>query len=305
MRCNAHYQCLAGSHLVVTNSAAVLFQHPDTIHLRGIDALDAPACQTLQVEVGEGLVRAVIFRAHETVELPVIHCCQPFLELRRLLFKPFGETVSYLVNLGVGELYALAVAHLDVISMLVLADGLHHVGAGVVQGVFQKVHTVIVPVIPLYQKLVRDFHGAVSARHRKLVHAGGVGDFHLRVEQPAHVGGIDTRRNPAFPEVEIKVFKGDAWRFGIFQSLQRLLHLRHTFIFGVFAHPCLYALRLLYHVPGDETVFDLVTGYERIVVDAPLQGCEQILRRAVSYLTHIVEIDRAIFVERRGQGFFG
>ena len=36
-----------------------------------------------------------------------------------------------------------------------------------------------------------------------------------------------------------------------------------------------------------------------------LQGCEQILRRAVGYLPHIVEIDRTIFVERRRQGFFG
>ena len=302
---DTHNQRLAGSHLMVTNSAAVLFQHPDTIHLRGIDAPDAPACQAFQIEVGESLVRAVILRAHETVELAVIHRRQPLLELRRLLFEPFGESVSYLVNLGVGELYSLAVAHLDVVAMLVLADGLHHVGAGVVQGVFQKVHTVIVPVIPLHQKLVRDFHGAVAARHRKLVHAGGVGDFHLRVEQPAHVGGIDTRRNPAFPEIEVQILEGDARRFGFFQSLQRLLHLRHTFTFGVFAHPSLYAFRLLYHVSGNKAVLNLVTGYERIVIDTFLQGCEQLLRRAVGYLPHIVEIDRAIFVERRGQGFFG
>ena len=271
MRCDAHYQRLTGSNLVVAYSAAVLFQHPDAIHLRGIDALDAPACQPLQVEVWEGLVRTVILRAHETVELSVIHRHKPLLELRRLLFEPFGETVAYLVNLGVGELYALAVAHLDVVAMLVLADGLHHVGAGVVQGVFQKVHTVIVPVIPLHQKLVRDFHGAVAARHRKLVHACGIGDFHLRVKQVAHVGGIDTRRNPAFPEVKVQILKDDARRFGIFQSLQCLLHLRQTFIFWVVAHPSLYAFRLLYHVSGDEAVFDLVTGYERIVIDAPLQ----------------------------------
>ena len=44
---------------------------------------------------------------------------KPLLELRRLLFEPFGEAVSYLVNLGVGELYSLAVAHLDVVAMLV------------------------------------------------------------------------------------------------------------------------------------------------------------------------------------------
>ena len=36
-----------------------------------------------------------------------------------------------------------------------------------------------------------------------------------------------------------------------------------------------------------------------------MQGCEQLLRRAVGYLPHIVEIDRAVLVERGGQGFFG
>ena len=127
---------LWAQHLMVTNSAAVLFQHPDAILLRRVNALDSPACQPFQVEVGKSLVRAVILRAHETVELAVIHCRQPFLELRRLFFEPFGETVADFINLGVGELYALAVAHLDVVAMLVLADGLHHVRAGVVQGVF-------------------------------------------------------------------------------------------------------------------------------------------------------------------------
>src|SRR5699024_1819981 len=93
MRGDAHYQRLAGSNLVVTNSAAVLFQHPDAIHLRGIDAPDAPACQPFQIEVGKSLMRAVILRAHETVELAVIHRRQPLLELWRLLFEPFGEAV--------------------------------------------------------------------------------------------------------------------------------------------------------------------------------------------------------------------
>ena len=61
----------------------------------------------------------------------------------------------------------------------------------------------------------------------------------------------------------------------------------------------------VYYRHGYEAVFDFVTGHERIVIDASLQGCEQLLRRAVGYLPHIVKIDRAIFVERRGQGFFG
>ena len=38
------------------------------------------------------------------------------------------------VNLGIGKLYALAVTHLDVVAVFILADALHHVGTGVVQG---------------------------------------------------------------------------------------------------------------------------------------------------------------------------
>ena len=121
----------------------------------------------------------------------------------------------------------------------------------------------------------------------------------------AHVGGIYARRNPAFPEIEIEVFKSDARRLGFFQSLQRLLHFRHTSVFRVVAHPCLDALRLLYHVPGDEPVLYLVTGYERVVEDASFEGVKQSLLRAVGYLPHIVEIDRAELIERCGECLFG
>ena len=78
------------------SSAAVLFQHPDTIHLRGIDAPDAPACQAFQIEVGESLVRAVILRAHETVELAVIHRRQPFLaEFRGQMYGDSATLLWY------------------------------------------------------------------------------------------------------------------------------------------------------------------------------------------------------------------
>ena len=90
----------------------------------------------------------------------------------------------------------------------------------------------------------------------------------------AHVGGIHARGNPAFPEVEVEVFKGDPLRFGVFQRVQRLFHFRHTLAFGIVAYPPFNAFRLFYHVPGDEPVLYLVTGYERIVEDASLQGFE-------------------------------
>ena len=121
----------------------------------------------------------------------------------------------------------------------------------------------------------------------------------------AHVGGIHTRGNPAFTEVEVEVFKGYTLRFGFLQSLQRLFHIRQSFAFRIIFHPCLYAFRLLYHVPRDEAVFNLVTGYERIVKDTSFEGMEQFLFRTVCYPPHIVEIDRTVLVERCGQGFFG
>ena len=72
---------LWAQHLVVADPAAVLFQHPDAILLRRVNALDSPACQPFQVEVGKGLMGAVVARAHETVELAVIHRHKPLLEL--------------------------------------------------------------------------------------------------------------------------------------------------------------------------------------------------------------------------------
>ena len=121
----------------------------------------------------------------------------------------------------------------------------------------------------------------------------------------AHVGGVHARRNPAFPEVEVEVLKGDTLRLGFLQSLQRLLNLRQPFTFGIAAHPCLNPFRLLYHVPRDEPVLYLVTGYERVVEDAPFEGVKQPLLRAVGYLPHVAEIDRAELVERRGECLFG
>ena len=120
---------LWAQHLVVADPAAVLFQHPDAILLRRVNALNTPACQSFQIEVGKRLVRTVILRAHETVELAVIHRREPFLELRRLFFQPFREPVADFVNLGVGELYALAVTHLDVVAVLIFANTFHHVGS--------------------------------------------------------------------------------------------------------------------------------------------------------------------------------
>ena len=305
MCCDAHDQRLAGSNLMVADPASVLFQHPDTILLRWVDAFHAPAFQPLHIQVGKCLVRAVIFRSNEAVELPVIHGRQTLLELWRLFLQPLSKAVTDFVNLRVGELDALAVACLDVVSVLVLADLLHHVGAGVVQGVFQQAHAVIVPVIALYTELLPYFHVLVGTCHRKLVKARRIGDFHFRVKQMAHVGGIDACRNPSLAEIEVQFLKTDTLRRGGFQGFKRLFCIRKPLMSGMVVYPFFHTLRLLYHVSGNESVLYLIARNKRVVIDTSLQGSEQFLFRTVGYGTHEVEVYAAISVERGGQGFFG
>ena len=227
-------------------------------------------------------MRAVILRAHEAVELVVVHVRQPHFELRRLFLQPLGEAVSYLVNLRVGELDALAVAHLDVVAVLVLADAFHHVGAGIVQGVFQQVHAVVVSVIAFHKELVRDFHRLVGAFHRILVEAFRVGYPHLRIEQAAHVGGIHARGYPTLPEVEIQILEGDLFGHGIFQSFKRLLCLWYHPVALMSPYPFLYVGHLLHHVSGDEAVGNLVAVRQRVVEHSAFQGIEHLRLRQVA-----------------------
>ena len=124
---------LWAQHLMVTYPAAVLQKHPYTVLLTWVHTLDTIlSAKGFKIQAGEGLVRTVIFRTHEAVELPVVHRCQAFLKGVRLLLQPFSEPVADLVNLGIGELYAIAVTHLDVVAVFILTDALHHVGTSVV-----------------------------------------------------------------------------------------------------------------------------------------------------------------------------
>ena len=97
---NAHDERFPCSDGMVAYPASVLLQHPNTVHLRGIDTLDAIlAVESLQVEVRKSLVTAVVLRAHEAVELLVVHLRQLVLELLTLPVEPFRKAVADLVNL--------------------------------------------------------------------------------------------------------------------------------------------------------------------------------------------------------------
>lgn len=216
---------LWAQHLMVTYPAAVLQKHPYTVLLTWVHTLDTIlSAKGFQIQAGEGLVRTVILRTHEAVELPVVHCGQAFLKGVRLLLQPFSEPVADFVNLGIGKLYALAVTHLDVVAVFILTDAFHHVGTSVVQGMFQKTHAVIVAVISLHHILIRDGHGLHTAFCRIFVHAVGIDDADLCIEEVAHVSGIHTCRYPTLTEVEVQVLKG--YRFGnaCLQGFQRLSH---------------------------------------------------------------------------------
>ena len=279
MRSHAHDEGLASSHLMVTYPASVLQKHPYTVLLTWVHTLDAIlSAKGFQVQAGEGLVRTVIFRTHEAVELPVVHRGQPILEGVRLLFQPFSEPVADFVNLGIGKLYALAVTHLDVVAVLVLTDALHHVGTSVVQGMFQKTHAVIVAVIALHHILIRDGHGLHTAFCRIFVHAVGIDDTDLCIEEVAHVSGIHTCRYPTLTEVEVQVLKG--YRFGN-ACLQGFQRLPHDCMVGIFLQPFFYTLRFLYDIASNEAVGYLVAIYERIVIDTSFKRFRQFLFRHI------------------------
>ena len=182
--------------------------------------------------------------------------------------------------------------------MLVLLSGrLHHVRAGVVQGVLEKVHTIVVAVMPLDKKLVRNLHAPVSAGNGELVQAGGITDPHVRLIQMAHVGGIHAGGNPTLTEVEVQFLEGNALGFRIPQGFKRHFHVGDPLAVGIIIHPCLDTLRLFNHVPGYETVLDFVTVRQRIEIDAVFEGGEQFLLRPVGNGAHILKIDTAVFVE--------
>ena len=137
---NTHYQGLSCTHLMVADTTAIQQRHPDTIFLALVYLFDIVfPFQSFQVQVGKGLVASVILRTDVAIKL----IGKPFLELRRLRFQPVGEARPYLVDFGIGKLYALAVPHLDVVAVLVLSDTFHHVRHGIVQRMTKQVQSIV------------------------------------------------------------------------------------------------------------------------------------------------------------------
>ena len=254
---------------------------------------------------------AVVGWTNIAVELAVIHVRQPFLELRRLLFQPVRKTVSDFIDLCVCQLNALSVAHLDVVAVVILADALHHVGAGVVKRMFQQGNTVIRAVVAMHTELFRNLHVLLAASHRELIHTLRVADADVRTVELGHIGRKDARWNPTLTEVEVKVGKLDAFWEGRFDGFQRLHHARIWRIFLpvglgellLLFQPVLNVLSLLDDIASDESVFYLVVPGQRIVVDMSLQPLDKFILRHADEISHIVQFHTTVLVERSRQGF--
>ena len=120
---NAHYQGFTTTHLKIADTPSVLFQHPYAVFLTWIDGVyTITVAEYFHVKVRKSLVAAVVLRTHETVEFVVIQVHQTLLELRRLSLQPFGEPIADFINLGIGELYSLAIRNFYVVSVFILAD---------------------------------------------------------------------------------------------------------------------------------------------------------------------------------------
>ena len=296
MGCNAHDERFSCSYLMIGDAASVLLEHPDAVLLTGINGRDAIlTAERLEIEVGEGLVRAVVLRPYKTVELAVVEVGEPVLELLRLRFEPVGKTVSYLVDLGVGQLYLLGITHLDVVAVLVFADALHHVGHGVVQGMLQERHAVVAAVIALDAEFFVDFHVRTGVAYRELIERGRVGNFDLRLIQVGHIGGKHARGYPPLPEIKVEVIKGYLFGDGLFQCGKGFVHA--AIRFRVHLLPLSDVLHLGDDITRYKTILDFIAVYERIEEDTPFECSEQFLLAAARQLLHIAEFYTAVAIE--------
>ena len=171
MRCNTHYQRFTCPNLVVADATAVLFQHPYTVLLALINGADSIAVsEDFHVQIRKSLMRTIILRSDEAVELVVIEVNEFFLELRRLGFEPLRETVSYFVNLGIGKLDSLIVRNFYVFAVFIFTRRLLDVRNSVMKGVFQQAHTVVCAVIASDTELLPNGHVLSRCLSRILVH---------------------------------------------------------------------------------------------------------------------------------------
>ena len=162
--CGTHDKRLSCSHLMITDTSPVEFEHPNGIFLAAVQTLDA---QAFQVEVGECLMGTIILGTHKTIESVIVEFLQPLLELIALLVQPIGKAVSDFVDFGVCHLYGFGVPYFD--FLVSDHDFLGNVGRRIQQGVLHQGNAVVATMLPPHTEPVPDIGIVHPCLHRVFV----------------------------------------------------------------------------------------------------------------------------------------
>ena len=164
-------------------------------------------------------MRAVILGLDKAVELPVVHLLKLVALLLGQVGQVFRKALTDFLYLRVGQLYLLHVRSLQVITVGIRADTLLDVGGGVVEGMAQQCHTVVVLVLTAHTVFLTDLQVvAVLSLQRILVDVFGIVDFHLSIEEFSDIVLVVLRRNPSLTKLQADVIEGYLLGNGLLQS---------------------------------------------------------------------------------------
>ena len=105
-----HDERLAGTHLVVTYTTAIGFEHPYRILLTFVEVGYA---QPFQVKVGKSLMRAVKVGTHKTVEKTIVTVGELLLERVWCASEPIDKALPDFLYLGICHLDSMSVPYFD------------------------------------------------------------------------------------------------------------------------------------------------------------------------------------------------
>ena len=295
MSCHAHDKSLTRSNFMVANAASILKQHPNGILLGVVGALDILlGLQTLEVQIGEGLMTTVIFRTDETVELAVIHVRKLLLPLLVVTCYPLSERLADSVDLAGRKLDAVMVGTLDGVTVRLIADDLLYVRDGIVERIAHHLKTVDgVAVLGMHGILALDLLCGRIGSHDELIKVRCELDPDIRLIELAgellKIGG----RHPPLTEIEIKLLKGDRTGTDFKECLVGtgiLITALHQAFLAVVALEEVY---LLDDVSGKETVTYLIAADLRIEEYTAGKLLLQVILADTADLGHIVQVDAA------------
>ena len=312
MCCDTHDERLTGSDLMITDTAAVLKDHPDGILLGLIDILDLVLAggKSLQVKTGEGLMAAVELRTDEAVVFLVIHLGKAILPLTVMLHDPLLETVADLVDLAGCKLYLLMVRNHDRVAAGTVAAHTLDDGNSVIEGMAQQVQTVkFLAALRRYDELRTDLLTVGTCllndeliEHRRIVHAD------IRTEELRGEIGEIPGRHPALSEVKIQLLKLNRGRDDSLQGFNGLFDVLTVLLIDnlIIVIHFLDVLQFPDDIAGEEPRSGLPgIALGRIQIDHAAKLLTELQGRKVGQFGHIVHIDLSISVQGGIQRILG